>query len=245
MPDGSTVVAAMCEGYAGYDEDRYFSTMEDARRKAEAKERANANRYQRSVNPAKWETITADYRAPRNSVVKMAQKRALVGAALEATSASTLFTQDVEDSAPVADTAVAAAAKAVILGLPDDVRSNLDQWYRSQRWADPGSWDADQWCAALVQAGKLSAITPGAVAPPAAQRLSPRPPGPALHGQTRRWPRPPVSRTQEAGQKLWGEAVAQTQGKPDHHGRVRAGQGTDQGPLEGTRRSQGCPAQPG
>jgi hypothetical protein len=40
---------------------------------------------------SKWE------RAPRNTVVKMAQKRALVGACLQATATSGLFTQDVED----------------------------------------------------------------------------------------------------------------------------------------------------
>ena len=42
MPDGRKVIVATCEGYAGYDEDRFYLTAEDARRKAEEKERANA-----------------------------------------------------------------------------------------------------------------------------------------------------------------------------------------------------------
>lgn len=212
MPDGSTVVAAMCEGYAGYDEDRFFATEADARRKAEDKERANANRYQRNVNPAKWETITSDYRAPRNSVVKMAQKRALVGAALQATSASTLFTQDVEDMGAAPDTAVATAAKSVILGLPDDVRSSLDQWYRGQRWGNPDSWDADQWCAALVQAGRLSAITPGATTAPAPAAPPPATPADPPARPSAEWLDEALARSVnfadvDAGQKLWGEAV--------------------------------------
>ena len=209
MPDGSTVTAAMCEGYAGYDEDRFFLTATDARRKAEEKERANANRYQRNVNPAKWETITSDYRAPRNSVVKMCQKRALVGAALQATSASTLFTQDVEDLPGTPDTTVATAAKAVILGLPDDVRDALDQWYRAQRWGNPDSWDADQWCAALVQAGKLSAIAPAPQPAPDAAPATPAPPAPRPSAE---WLDEALAQAVcfadvDAGQKLWGEAV--------------------------------------
>ena len=188
MQDGRTVVVAMCEGYAGYDEDRFFMTAEGARRKAEEKERANARRYERNVNPAKWETVTSDYRAPRNSVMKMAQKRALVGAALQATSASTLFTQDVEDNAPAAEAAgppIVATAKAVVMALPQDVRTELDRWFRGQGWGPPGTWDAEQWCAALVQAGLVQAVRAEAgrqsagpaEAPPAQQAASTLPDG--------------------------------------------------------------------
>ena len=100
MPDGRSVVVATCDGYAGYDEDRFFTSAEQA----EAKERANAARYNRAVNTSKF----AEYRAPCNSVIKMSQKRAMVGAALQATSASSLFTQDMEDM--VDATAVPAAS---------------------------------------------------------------------------------------------------------------------------------------
>lgn len=158
MPDGRKVTVATCEGYAGYDEAQFYVTAEAAT----AKERANAEKYKRAVKPEKC----AEYRAPWNSVIKMCQKRALVGAALQATSASTLFTQDVEDLAPAADAGppVVATAKAVVMALPHEVRTELDAWFRGQGWGPPGTWDAGQWCAALVQAGRLSAAQDGAPA---------------------------------------------------------------------------------
>lgn len=151
MPDGRVVVVGTCEGYAGYDEDRFYLSTEAAT----AKERANAERYRRQVNPSKC----VEYRAPRNSVIKMAQKRALVGAALQATSASTLFTQDVEDIAQQPDTGpdVGAIARALIGPLPAPVRTALDRWRESRGMPGPGSWDAEQWCMALVEAGRLDA----------------------------------------------------------------------------------------
>jgi hypothetical protein len=164
MPDGREITVAVCEGYAGYDEERFFSTAEDARAKAERKERANASRYERPVNKGKWEHITDDYRAPWNSVIKMAQKRALVGAALQATSASTLFTQDMEDAprqdSPEASAAgvLAGIAMALIKTLPAGVRHGLDRWCRDQGWPGPSKLDATQWCAALMEAGRLSAV---------------------------------------------------------------------------------------
>lgn len=169
MQDGRTVVVAMCEGYAGYDEDRFYLTAEAAT----AKERALSEQYKRAVRPAKC----LEYRAPRNSVMKMAQKRALVGAALQATSASTLFTQDVEDMAPAREAGppIVATAKAVVMALPHDVRTELDRWFRGQGWGAPGTWDAEQWCAALVQAGRLSADP--AEAPAAEQAASTLPDG--------------------------------------------------------------------
>jgi hypothetical protein len=120
-----------------------------------------------------------EYRAPRNSVVKMAQKRALVGAALQATSASTLFTQDVEDNAPAVPDAgppVVAVAKSVIMALPQDVRTELDRWFRSEGWPAPGNWDAEQWCGALVQAGRLSASASSPVAAEIVPDLDPEDP---------------------------------------------------------------------
>lgn len=47
-----------------------------------------------SRDEKKWE------KAPWNTIIKMAQKRALVGAALQSTGTSGLFTQDLEDYAP-------------------------------------------------------------------------------------------------------------------------------------------------
>lgn len=88
--DDPSVVIATCDGYAGYDEDRYFQSTADL----ETKERAFAQQYERAPRPTKW---AVDYRAPWNTVLKMAEKRALVGATLQATATSGLFTQDLEE----------------------------------------------------------------------------------------------------------------------------------------------------
>ena len=89
----------------------------------------------------------------------MSQKRSLVGAALQATSGSTLFTQDIEDTAepaaaPVAS--IASSASEVIATLPEEARRGVDKWRREQGWPAVGEWDATQWCAALVQAGRIA-----------------------------------------------------------------------------------------
>lgn len=163
MQDGRVVTAATCEGYAGYDEDRFFTTAEQAAEK----EKANARKYKRDVNLSKC----VEYRAPWNSVIKMAQKRALVGAALQATSASTLFTQDMEDMQAGADGGkFAEAATAAVMALPEDVRTGLDQWYRGMKWPDPSRWTPEQWCAALQESGRLAAVQER---PPAAGEPAP------------------------------------------------------------------------
>jgi hypothetical protein len=64
------VIVAECEGFAGYDESRFYKPAVGTK---------------------------AEYRAPWNTLVKMAQKRALVGAALNACAASGLFIADVDD----------------------------------------------------------------------------------------------------------------------------------------------------
>jgi hypothetical protein len=77
------VIVAECEGYAGYDESRWFRSAEDS----EKLEREYAKRDKRPPRPERF----VEYRAPWNTLVKMAQKRALVGATLNATAASGLF----------------------------------------------------------------------------------------------------------------------------------------------------------
>ena len=163
LPGGRVAVVGMCEGYAGYDEDRFYISAEDAAGKAEEKERMWARKDQRPPNPAKWENAK-EYRAPWNSVIKMCQKRAMVGAALQATSASSLFTQDVEDDAPAAQV-VADAARSAIGTLPEDTQVALTRWWQGQGWPAPGRWDAGQWCLALIQCGRLgNGSTPDAQA---------------------------------------------------------------------------------
>lgn len=92
-PAHAETVVATCDGYCGYDETKYYQSVAQL----EARERANAAKYQRPARPDKW---AEEYRAPWNTLLKMAEKRALVGAALQATAASGLFTQDVEDDIP-------------------------------------------------------------------------------------------------------------------------------------------------
>jgi len=213
MPDGRTVTVATCEGYAGYDEDRFFLTAEDARAKAEQRERANAARYNRPANTAKWEFITTDYRAPWNSVIKMCQKRALVGAALQATSASTLFTQDVEDSAESAAAtpdALSAAGRTAISRLPQQVRDDLDAWYSALNWPDPDKWDAEQWCTALVKAGKLSTAPVPQAAPPAQATTTPEAPQRSQEDEDwadHAYVKAAEFETPKAGSELWSEIV--------------------------------------
>src|SRR5262249_50027002 len=102
----------------------------------------------------------AGYRAPWNSVIKMAQKRALVGAALVATSASSLFTQDVEDTAD-APVPASVAARAALRDRPREHQDLVMAWAREQGSpASPDRWDAWQWCEALVHLGSLPAATP-------------------------------------------------------------------------------------
>jgi hypothetical protein len=99
IPGVGEILVARCEGYAGYDEDRFYITAEDAKAKAEIRERRNAARYNRDPKPAKW-LFAEEYRAPWNTLIKMAQKRSYVGAAIDATAAAGLFTQDLEDMTP-------------------------------------------------------------------------------------------------------------------------------------------------
>jgi hypothetical protein len=87
--DGSVV--AQCDGYAGYDEPKYFVSAEAA----EERERFYANKDKRPVRLDRCH----EYRAPWNTLVKIAQKRAMVGAAKSATAASGLFVADVDDYA--------------------------------------------------------------------------------------------------------------------------------------------------
>jgi hypothetical protein len=223
VPGVGKVVVATCEGYAGYDEDRYFATMEDARAKAEARERANAARYKRPVNSAKWEYITADYRAPWNTLIKMAQKRAYVGAAIDATGAAGLFTQDMEDivAEKVAPAALAEAGRAAIAALPAQVGAELDAWYTALRWPDPGTWDAEQWCKALVKAGEYSAeatfakagvtLQPAPEGKPARQEAAQKPPEPSQEDDewtTKAFVDAGEYATPKDGEKLWADIVS-------------------------------------
>ena len=177
VPGVGKVLVASCEGYAGFDEDRYYVTEEEARAKAKAKEERNARKYHRDAEPWKWETA-AEYRAPWNTLVKMAQKRSYVGAAIDATGAAGLFTQDMEDAAPAAAVPEGPkfgdVAMKALRALDKPVLEAVGQWYRGKQWPDPRDWDAEQWCAALQAAGFIAGQ--GFTQQQAAKQAAPEPP---------------------------------------------------------------------
>lgn len=101
---------ATCDGYCGYDEpDR----------------EAHLNRSNKPIPRAPW-----------NTIIKMASKRALVGATLQATAASGLFTQDVEDMAP----------------SPPSASPDAEAWFRANGWADKA--EHDEWRQSRIAALK-------------------------------------------------------------------------------------------
>jgi hypothetical protein len=78
-----------------------------------------------------------------NTILKMAQKRAHVAATLNATGASRIFTQDVEDLAPVIDVAPAPVARRVT-PTAEDVRPAVTE--EEQRRADAATVEPpDDW----------------------------------------------------------------------------------------------------
>lgn len=133
------LVVASCYGTADYDETRFHTAR-----------RAGTGGREK---PEWW--------APWNTLVKMAQKRALVGAALQATGSSGLFGADLEDAPEAASEADAAALAlnwienlggVAIKKLPDPVRGELK---RRLPWSK--EWTVDNWIVALIEAGRIDA----------------------------------------------------------------------------------------
>ena len=87
LSDGREVPLGDCEGFAGYDESRFWDRVyeKSGPNKGNPKRDADGKDV---LNPSPW-----------NSVMKMADKRAYVGAVLKATGMSDFFTQDIEDYA--------------------------------------------------------------------------------------------------------------------------------------------------
>ena len=178
-------IVAQCDGYAGYDEDRFFQTATQAQAKAERRERAYAAKDRRAVNSGKFDAANfEDYKAPWNSVMKMAEKRSLVGAVLNALAASGLFTQDLEDMASEDQ-------------LSWDVGELLKPWLRQVYELDGGrealrTWTAEngyperpkdfnqaQATALLVQIGRILERSDGAPDPKASMPVTSSPGGSA------------------------------------------------------------------
>jgi hypothetical protein len=130
-------VVAECEGFAGYDESRFFTSAEDAARR----ERAYAEHDRRPAKPERM----VEYRAPWNTLVKMAQKRALVGATLNACAASGLFIADLDDVGGGGDreptTAAASGEAAAVVAradaLPEAQRTVFREWRESRNYPWP------------------------------------------------------------------------------------------------------------
>ena len=170
------LTVAECDGYAGYDESRYYISAEEAERR----ERENAKKYKRAPRANKF----AEYRAPWNTLVKMAQKRALVGAALNAVAGSGLFVTGTDDASdpdaappppPEADSQLSEvppdapgapdAPKAVpgtpdfeerLLAWPEERRTTFRDWRRSKRYGWPPR-DAEILAAMVAEADRLEA----------------------------------------------------------------------------------------
>ena len=100
LPDGTLDIKATCEGTADYDESKFYQSQEEVQRKAEYNERKWAKQYRRVADPTKWQNRT-EYRADWNALMKRAQKRAIVGAVVDATAAGGIFSDREEDDAPV------------------------------------------------------------------------------------------------------------------------------------------------
>jgi hypothetical protein len=99
LPDGTIDIKATCEGTADYDESKFYQTAEQVQRKAEDRERAWAAKDGRPARPTKWQGLP-EYRADWNALMKRAQKRAIVGAVVDATAAGGIFTDREEDDSP-------------------------------------------------------------------------------------------------------------------------------------------------
>jgi len=99
LPDGTLDIKATCEGTADYDESKFHQTAEEVQEKAERNERKWAKKDGRVADPTKWKN-RGEYRADWNALMKRAQKRAIVGAVNDATSAGGIFADREEDDSP-------------------------------------------------------------------------------------------------------------------------------------------------
>lgn len=135
LSDGEVVSVASCEGYAGYDEAKWAGGERTNRRTGE--------RY--TVAPAPW-----------NTIIQMAQKRALVNATRQATATSGLFSEADGGGRP---DAYLVAARARLAALPEATKAALAEWRNEQRIpARSADWTPEHLCRVLIQAGALGAV---------------------------------------------------------------------------------------
>jgi hypothetical protein len=101
LPDGSLDIKATCEGTADYDESKFYQSAEQVKARLRDQEHRWAAKDHRVPNADRWNNAK-EYRADWNALMKRAQKRAIVGAVVDATAAGGIFTdREEDDSSPV------------------------------------------------------------------------------------------------------------------------------------------------
>jgi len=138
LPNGEQIVVATCDGYCSYDESKYLSTKSDG---------------------------SVKYKAPWNTIIKMAQKRALVGATLQATGTSGLFTQDLEDysSEPIVASLPFDATPLLTL-LSEDAKAVARETWKRLGWPKPSELKGQQALEIAFVLGQFSAWAPSTLA---------------------------------------------------------------------------------
>jgi hypothetical protein len=96
LKTAAPVILATCEGTADYDESRFHQPVEQVMAKLRDAEHKWAAKDRRVPNADRWNNAK-EYRADWNALMKRAQKRAIVGAVVDATAAGGIFTDREED----------------------------------------------------------------------------------------------------------------------------------------------------
>jgi hypothetical protein len=100
LKTATPVILATCEGTADYDESKFYQSEEQVRARLREQEHKWAAKDRRAPNADRWNSAK-EYRADWNALMKRAQKRAIVGAVVDATAAGGIFTDREEDDPPV------------------------------------------------------------------------------------------------------------------------------------------------
>jgi hypothetical protein len=102
LKTATPVILATCEGTADYDESKFHQAAEQVKAKLRDAEHKWAAKDRRVPNADRWNSAK-EYRADWNALMKRAQKRAIVGAVVDATAAGGIFTdREEDDSRPAA-----------------------------------------------------------------------------------------------------------------------------------------------
>jgi hypothetical protein len=100
LKTATPVILATCEGTADYDESKFHQDVEQVKARLRDQEHKWAKKDGRVPNADRWNSAR-EYRADWNALMKRAQKRAIVGAVVDATAAGGIFTDREEDEPPV------------------------------------------------------------------------------------------------------------------------------------------------